>query len=329
VRFSRTVRFVDERSLQLVDDAGAVTPAAVTPGDEPASYRLLLAGPLGPLRRYHVEPGALIRDSDGEPPFHLDPPPAFTTGTELRTAPIAIDRIALVPSSGCLVARFATSLPALATLCLDGDCPDGDNSDEPAPAPLHELLHPLAPGRIAQVTLRARDESTAPEARAGPSPSPRSSPRPLVITEVLSHPLGPRLAQQFVEIENRGAAPVALAGLQLHDDAGFDELPEATLAPGALALIVPDDFTVDDGVDRAPAPGTLIVRIGDGRLGANGIRESGEAIALTEDDGRPVSLFSTVGLKLAKGQSAHRTGPCDVAASYEPTPGGGATPGVP
>ena len=142
-----------------------------------------------------------------------------------------------------------------------------------------------------------------------------------------SRPKGARLSQQFVEVENRGVEPVALGGLLIEDDAGADELPEATLMPGAFALIVPADFESDDGLDIPPVPGTLLVHIGDGTIGKNGIRETGEALALTEADGRPVSKFSTVGLKLAAGQSARRALFCDVTSAYEATPSGGATPG--
>jgi hypothetical protein len=144
---------------------------------------------------------------------------------------------------------------------------------------------------------------------------------------VLAHPRLGRLTQQFVEVRNRGGAPVALGGLELHDEAGFNVLPAATLGPGAYALIVPAGFAAIDGADPPPDGKALLVRVAERHLGGNGIREAGEQVALLEPDGRAVSRFSTSDLRLATGQSAHRVAACDRAASYAPTPGGTATPG--
>jgi hypothetical protein len=145
---------------------------------------------------------------------------------------------------------------------------------------------------------------------------------------VLARPLGAWPAQQFVELYNRGDQPIALGGLELHDEQGFDALPDATLPPGGYALVVPDDWSADDGLDPKPAPGAVIVRLADGRIGGNGVRESGEALALLEPDGRPASRFVTYGAATVKGQSVVRAAPCDVAGAFIPS-AGGATPGGP
>ena len=324
VTFSRPVSFVDGDSLKVVDDADQPAPVSIAADPMPGRFHIRFDKPLAALSRYRVLALAGILDDEGDAPFALDPPPSFSTGSELRTTPPAIDRLELAASSGCLVARFSTSRPALARLCVDGDC-----VDEAAMRALHEVSHPLPAGATAGVSLRARDESTAPEGTLGPIAAPASSSRTLTITEVLSHPLGARLAQQFVEIQNRGGSDVELGGLEIHDDAGFDTLPDATLPPGGYALLVPIDFVEDDGLDPAVEQGTVIVRLGDGKIGKNGLRLSGEAVSLVDPDEGPVSKFSTVGLKLAAGQSARRALPCDVSGAYEATPGNRSTPGGP
>ena len=48
--------------------------------------------------------------------------------------------------------------------------------------------------------------------------------------------------------------------------------------------------------------------------------EAGKFTALTESDGRLVTLFSTIGLGLGAGQGAWRVGGCDVDASYAASP---------
>ncbi len=324
VVFSRRVDGVDAGTLILVGGDGA--PVAATVAEEACAgcFRIDLGATLAPRTFYQVVARAPIVDDDGEPPFDLAAPPGFTTGDAARAEPPGFYDLALAASSGCLVARFRTDVPAAATLCVDADCVA--ESDRRA---LHELARPLAAGGGAGVTLAARDESTAPAGALGPLDAPPSSPRTLTITEVLTHPRGARLAQQFVEVRNRGGAPVALDGLLLADELGASAVPAATLPPGGYALIVPQGFVADDGLDAPPAGGTPILRVAASHLGGNGLRESGEAIALTEPDGRAVSRFSTYGLALAAGQSATRAAACDVAGAYRATDGGGATPGGP
>jgi hypothetical protein len=321
VRFSRRVDGVDGTTLRLVSATGPIEAQAV-PGDCPSCFRLLPDAPLAASAYYQLFAGDGILDDDGEPPFQLGAVPGFTVGDILRDAAPRLDGIDLVASSGCLVARFTSDVPTIALLCADQACA-GDN----ARRAVHQLTVPLAAGGTAGVQLTAQDESTAPPARFSAA-APTSSPRTLTITEAQARPLGAHLAQQFVEIWNRGAAPIDLDGLELHDELGANTLPAAQLGPGGFALIVPQGFVADDGLDPIPADGTLIVRVAEGHLGGNGIRESGEALALTEPDGRLVSRLSTYGVTVAAGQSVGRSGPCDVASSFRATPGG-ATPGAP
>src|SRR5205807_4584560 len=131
----------------------------------------------------------------------------------------------------------------------------------------------------------------------------------LSITEVLAAPLGPRPAQEFVELYNLGATPVALAGLSLHDAAGANALPPSTLASGGLALLVPRGYSLDDGLDPRPAPGALLLRIADGGLGGHGLRAGGERLWIEDSDGRTVSAWDPPAQPTAPGQSMVRRSP--------------------
>lgn len=325
VAFSRPVNGVGATSLTLASDGDPPIAAAVRPlADDRMRFRLTLAALLDAGRDYRVLASPAVTDDDGEPPFPSRAPPAFATGSTVRDAPPAIAGAATIASSGCLVARFTTDVAATGMLCVGGDC-----VEEVDRRTQHELSRPLAPGGAASFTLAARDESTAPAASQGPLPAPASSPRPIAVTEVLAHPRGAWPTQQFIEIENRGAAPVAVGGLVLRGENGADDLPDASLEPAHYAVIVPSDFLVDDGLDPPVARGAIVLRIDRKRFFGHGIRESGEAVGLYESDGRPVSLFATGGQKTTAGQSVRRVGSCDVAGAYEPTPGGGSTPGGP
>jgi hypothetical protein len=296
----------------------------VVPDEDGRAASLELLAPLAPATRYRLLALPPIRDEAGRAPFLPDDPPAFSTGTQLRDAPVAILDAQLDASSGCLVARFATSIPAATTLCIDDSC----TTDERRRAG-HELALPLR--TVGPATIVARDESTAPDGRWGPADVPATSPRPIVITEVLAHPASGGLAQQWVEVHNTGAAPVALGGLELHDERGRNVLPDVTLAPDAWALLVPRGYVAPgpSGPDVAPVPGALIVVLDETHLGGNGVRQTGEALFLAEHDGRVASRASTEGLVLAPGQSASRVTACDVAGAFAPTGHGGATPGGP
>ena len=327
LRFNRPVTGADEESLRLVDEEGESIAARVAAADDaPRGFHLLLQAPLRALRRYHVEAGDRVRDEAGQPPYAYDPAPGFTAGIEVRELSPTISMIELQASSGCLVASFTSARPAAARLCVDGDCVDREE-----PRVLHRLERPLGFGAAAQVKLEARDESSAAPAHAGPLPAPATSTRTLVITEVLAHARSGALAGQFVELRNVGAAPVATGGLELHDERGGSALPDAVVAPGAFALVVPQGYAPAGGPegDPSPAPGTTLLRVAAGHLGGNGVRQSGEAIELREADGRPLSRFSTVGVTLSAGQSARRAAPCDRDGAWESTPGGGSTPGGP
>jgi hypothetical protein len=111
----------------------------------------------------------------------------------------------------------------------------------------------------------------------------------MIINEVLANPLGPEPQQEWVEIVNDGPAPAVLDGYTLTDSGGDTALPPATLAPGAFALLVNQAFAEQDGLDAAPAPGTLLLRVP--HLGKGGLSNAGEALVLSDGSGSVVSRF--------------------------------------
>jgi hypothetical protein len=144
-------------------------------------------------------------------------------------------------------------------------------------------------------TLRALFQATTAAARPH-----------VVLNEVLANPLGPEPDQEWVEIVNDGPAPASLEGYTLLDAGGETPLPPVTLDPGAMALIVNESFVAADGVDPAPAPGTLILRVT--RLGKNGLSNAGEPLTLLDGTGAVVSRFPALPRPKA-GRSVARRAP--------------------
>jgi hypothetical protein len=128
----------------------------------------------------------------------------------------------------------------------------------------------------------------------------------LILNEILANPLGAEPRQEWVEILNDGAMPAELGGYALIDVGGETVLPPGTLPPGAFALIVNQAFVDDDGVDPAPEPGSLVVRVP--KLGHNGLSNGGEPIALVDPGGVVISR-SPVGPKTKAGISLARLTP--------------------
>ena len=319
VGFSRAVAGVDATTLRLIG-AGAPTAAVVALGDG-RRYRLDLAAALAPRTTYRIVAGDGIVDSAGAPPFAFAAPPEVTTSDELRRTPPRLGPPVASVGSGCLVVRLVSEPAVAIRLCADGRCVTGS---------LRRTDHEIAMPSLARAfSVLAWDESTAPPIQIGPLPAPAPSPRSLVISEVLANPLGAVPEQQFVELHNPGRTPIATDGLTLHDEQGGDALPPAIIAAGGYALVVGEGYRTD-GADAAPRPGTLLLRLSDRYLGGNGIRQSGEAIGLFDEQGRPLSRISTAAIRVADGQSVRRRrGGCDVASSFEASPDGASSPGGP
>jgi hypothetical protein len=112
----------------------------------------------------------------------------------------------------------------------------------------------------------------------------------LRVTEVLARPRS-TAAQEFVEIVNDEPTGVSLAGLAIATPSGRSLLPEATLAPGARALIVGAAFD-PRGAPRAGdppvAPGTLLVRLATS-LASRGLADRGTDVWLADGAGHVIS----------------------------------------
>jgi hypothetical protein len=323
----RTLRAVEARLTPPVDapelslyDGETVVPTR--PATDGQTIRLELEAPLEADRRYEVRAAPSVRDARGRPVF--GDPPGFQTGAILRTVPPSLRALGVRPSDRCLVIGFDTDEETEAELCVGPRCAAS------GPARRHEvgLFIGDLDGPYAY-RVRAWDETSLPPAEAE-APFDPPSMLPLAITEVLSVPRGARPAQQFVELYNLGLQPIDVGGLSFHDTAGADSLPSATLSPGGFALVVPADFVEDDGADPVPAPGTLLIRITDGRLGGDGIGAAGERLWVADAAGRIVTAWGPPPLSLTVGQSVVRRSPtaCDLPSSFLPDPAQRATPGA-
>lgn len=105
----------------------------------------------------------------------------------------------------------------------------------------------------------------------------------LAIVEVRADPLGREPTQEYVELENRGATLVDLAGLFLADGLGStgDELPPLVVPAGGRVLVVADAFDPDDDRDVPVPPGVPLARV-DGSLGSGGLASYGEPLFLRD-----------------------------------------------
>jgi hypothetical protein len=187
------------------------------------------------------------------------------------------------------------------------------------------VLRPLPPsGRYRVATLDRAAEVEEEDVPVAPG-ARRSH---VVLNEVMANPAGSEPAQEWVELYNDGAEPQSLAGFTLDDSGGRTALPDAQLLPGAFALIVPDAFIADDGVDPPPAPPAQLLRVRS--LGQGGLSNEGERLTLRDSAGDVVSLFPA--MKTKNGVSIARVVPDaldDDPAALGPSKNGSATPGAP
>ncbi len=150
----------------------------------------------------------------------------------------------------------------------------------------------------------------------GGAPAPR-----FVLTELLADPLGSEPQSEWVEVINVGTGAGSLAGLELWDSGDGVVLPDVTLDPGQVGLIVRRDFSFESDVvpNRESTP--VVVE----SIGGNGLRNSGEEVSLRSSDGRTLSKI--VPLPARAGESIARVDPwgADIPASFvareSPTPG--------
>lgn len=111
----------------------------------------------------------------------------------------------------------------------------------------------------------------------------------VVLNEVMANPLGPEPSQEWVELTNDGLVEAELGGMVLSDVGGAVALPPATLAPGAFALVVPEDFVLEDGLDPGVPEDVLLLRVP--KLGKGGLANGGEPLVLRSELGAVLSAF--------------------------------------
>ena len=178
------------------------------------------------------------------------------------------------------------------------------------------LLSPLPPQQMAQVWAEAVDA----QGRASMAPpqgftTPHARPT-VLISEVLANPAGSEYTQEYVELYNFGPEPIVTAGWTIEDANAADALPNETLAAGARALLVAEEFDPAAGLDPSPAADTLLLRL-PARIGKDGLTNMGENIILRGSDGQIISQYGpavNVSAPTWNGRSVHRVpqnDPCD------------------
>jgi hypothetical protein len=320
----------------LLQPAGSGRPTPLQLGAElPCAARCYAFSPAAELAAstaYTVKlPANALQFLDGKPVQASDAG-AFTTGAAPDSFAPRVEAFTLQVVEGCAAVHVAADEQVRAQVLL------GSNGVETALASakvgltldFSQRLPDLLADPHAQAVARIWDRSgnqalSTPLPFSLPPPAPR-----VVITEVLANPAGSETTQEFVELYNAGTAAVALSGWSIEDKTGKDVLPEGMLLPGAYALIVSDAYNPADGKDPAPAGGTLLVHV-TGRIGSDGLSNSGEVVRLVCPDGQVVSQYGgwvDVGATAWSGRSTKRLSvdACDAADAWSKTPGS-PTPG--
>lgn len=276
-----------ERAIALAPDGRAATlSGGAVPGRGLRCLAIAAAPGLGPV---------------------LPPLEVTAEATLARLAPVALDAIpeAPLPPAQSACAPPAKSVAGACLTVFDDRArlapPDATPLLWVATAPgldqvivtegYARVIRPLPPGstvslRIARVDVAGglHDEeivvTTAP-------PSAH-----LVVSEVYADALGPEPEQEWVEICNDGLAASPLEGWILADNGGETVLPAATLAPGACALVVHEDFDARYPWDAIPPEGTLLLRVPE--IGKNGLANGGEPLELRDPEGAVRSRFPPV-----------------------------------
>jgi hypothetical protein len=286
---------------------------------------------LGSCVRLAIEPPL------AEPAFALAPalwagiafdPAPLVAAAAPRVEPLGCDAGEVPLGPGCasvLDDRVLVRSPDEALLWIVGG--DALAATEPLAPGQTLIVRGLVPGASARLELTVVDR--AGRATRLETVVETSAPVPhLVLNEVMANPLGPEPEQEWIEIANDGSEPVALGGFVLEDAVAAAPLPDASLAPGELALIVTDAYDAERGFDVGPAPGTPLLRVA---ALASGLSNAGEPLQLRAPDGRIVSRFPADPAPEA-GRSVARRQPWtldDDAAGFARHADPGASPGAP
>jgi hypothetical protein len=324
--------------LVVCDGQPAPVPASLpaeapcASGDSGACYRVDLAGSLPASVPCAVSIAGGAVDATGAA-VGAGTIGVFQDADAPDVTPPVLGNVTVSAAGPCLDVSFATDEPSSGTIVIQAG---GVEIDTPAGAGETSFdvgipLGSLPPSAAATVTVNATDLAgnsavSAPFAFTTPVALP-----PIVITEVLANPKGPEPQQEYVELRNLGDADVPLAGLRLQDSKGGDDLPAETLAAGGYALVVTSTYDPEEGSDPSPRAGTLLLRV-DTRLGADGLSNSGEAVALVQGDAVVSSYGGWVSVSAGSwnGNAVHRLvqTACDSSNAWNhtplpPTPGAG------
>jgi hypothetical protein len=335
LRFSESLQVPDAgASFELRASDG--TEVALALGDTVACdgtcYAALPAGTLEPTIPYVVEIDADALHFAGGKPVSAGQVGSFTTADAPDEYAPLIDGFLVTLVEGCVQAQFATDESAWAQVIITAGDQVGSLDLGPIATKFDLLTHlPDLPADVdAQAFARATDRAgNTADSAAVVLHLPPKEPR-LVITEVLANPAGSEYTQEFVELENLEADPVSLAGMLIEDKTGSDVLPDVAVPAGGFALIVAANFVADDGKDPVPRDGTVIVPV-SGRIGADGLSNTGEPVRLVSSDGVVVSQYGgwvDVSATAWNGMSVHRVSvdACDQPSAWTnspemPTPG--------
>ncbi len=124
-----------------------------------------------------------------------------------------------------------------------------------------------------------------------PTPTPLATtalPGDILISELQPHPASGGSDGEWLELHNRTASAVVLAGWSLADTLGADTLPTLALPPGAHAVIA-----ADEAVFRGLFPlfSGVVVTVADGRIG-NGLADDGDRLTLRDGHGTAIDALS-------------------------------------
>ena len=290
-------------------------------------YAATPAAVLAPTTPYVVEVDADALHLEGGKPVPAGQVGSFSTAEAPDDyAPLVSGFALTIAEGGCLHAQFATDEAAWPEVIITA----GDQQASLVPGAigtsfdlfthLPDLPADVDATAIARAVDRAGNRA---DSSALALHLPPKVPR-LVITEVLANPAGSEYTQEFVELQNLEADPVSLAGMLIEDKTGSDVLPEVFVPAAGFVLVVAASFVADDGKDPVPRDGTVIVPV-SGRIGADGLSNSGEPVRLISQDGTVVSQYGgwvDVSATSWNGMSVHRVSvdACDQPSAWTSTP---------
>lgn len=330
VRFPEAVMPAGQGPAALLEPSDGADPVALALTAElPCSAKCYLFAPGASLRvstvhTVRVAAGGLQR-LDGKPVPEGDLG-SFTTASDPDLFAPRVEAFTLQIAEGCATVHVEADEPVRAEIEVSANGVDAS------------LASPLV-GLALDFVQRLPDLSADPHGRALASIVDRAGNRassepvvldlpaavePVVITEVLANPAGSETTQEFVELYNAGVAAVTLGGWTVEDKKGSDVLPESVLPAGAYALVVSDAYDPTDGKDPAPAEGTLLLHV-SGRIGSDGLTNSGEPVRLVNAQGQVVSQYGgwiDASATAWSGKSTKRVAldACDAADAWSKTP---------